>query len=721
MAVQDIRDALVIRERDLFLLTDTAGQVPLGNSDGYGLYYADTRYLSAYEFSFAGTTPLVLLSTAELGYSSEQVLTNPSMVDTEGQSVPRGTIEVRRVRVLEDVMEETVRTTNYNAYPVELDLTLRIAADFADIFEVRGYQRELRGAFYQPVWRQSELALAYKGRDGRKRETLLSFEPGPRSVQRHFEMSVVNFRVSLGPRTSETIRVLVSMDGRLEIAREAERFSVVKREYEAWFLDATRIETDNAFFNAVLERSLTDLRMLWNHGSAGTGYPAAGTPWFDTLFGRDSAVVGLQTLALKPAIARDCLVSLARWQGKKFDSWRDEEPGKILHELRQGELTSTGELPFSPYFGSVDSTPLFLWLAGEYFAWTGDTGLLSQLETNLRAAVHWLTQYGDSNGDGYLDYEKRSSRGLVNQGWKDSGDSICHADGSPVEPPVTLVEVQGYVYAALGRLAQLFLALGDGVFAQELAQRAKAMERRFNQEFWLDEGCFALALDGTGRQAASITSNAGHALWSAIARRPRGKQVVERLMAGDMFSGWGVRTLSAESPRFNPLGYHLGTVWPHDNSIIAMGFKRYGFEDELNELATALFDAARAFPYYRLPELFAGTERSAHQAPVPYPVACRPQAWAAGAFPLIIQAILGLCPDAPNGRLLVVQPKLPAWLKQVRVEGMRIGSGEVDLTYELHGKRTRVEVTRKSRGISVEQRRTWPRMSAIAREYTGSS
>ena len=708
MGVQDIREALVIRERDLFLLTDQAGQVPPGNVNGYGLYYTDTRYLSTYDFTFAAAKPVVLLSTAELGYSSEQVLTNPTMPSLESRVIPRGTIEVRRLRVVEDALEETLRVTNYNIFPITLDLVFRFDSDFADIFEVRGYQRQARGEPYTPYRQDSALRLSYKGRDGHTRQTLISFTPPPQALESNSEGTTVTFRVSLAHRESTAIHLLITVDGRPEAAQWVERFSLVAQEYSAWLQEATRIYTDNDFYNAVLERSLADLRMLWNREGRGGAYPAAGTPWFDTLFGRDSCVVGLQTLSVKPHIARHCLATLARWQGKKFDAWRDEEPGKMLHELRQGELTQTGELPFSPYYGSVDSTPLFLWLAGEYYQWTGDLELLGQLETNLRAALHWVKQYGDANVDGFVDYEKRSAKGLVNQGWKDSWDAIIHADGTLVEPPTALVEVQGYIYAGLRKLAPVFIALGDPETAQQLLREAAALRRRFNRHFWLPEGFYALALDGQGRPAASTTSNPGHVLWTGIAYERYAKQVVDRLMRNDMFSGWGIRTLSTTSARFNPYGYHLGTVWPHDNSIIAMGFKRYGFEEELNEVATALFDAARAFPYYRLPELFGGAARSAHHAPVPYPVACRPQAWAAGAFPLITQAILGFCPDGPRNRLYIVRPMLPEWLEHVQVEGLRVGRGEADLYYERRGRRTRVHVLDVRGGLKVEVVRRWP-------------
>ncbi len=709
MAIQDIRDALVIRERDLFLLTDTAGQVPRGNANGYGLYFADTRYLSGYEFSFSTSKPMVLLTTAELGYSSEHVLTNFSMRDLEGRNVPQGTIQVHRTRVLEDVLEETLEVTNYNSFEVDLDLVFRFAADFADVFVVRGYEPEYPGELLAPVWEHGALRMTYKGTDGRTRQTMVLFTPGPRSVQTDPEVAFASFRAALKPRESTVIRIVVTMDGRLEAPQGVARFAIVEKEYSKWLRKATRMKTDNDFFDAVLARSLRDLRMLWNHEQFEGGYPAAGTPWYDTLFGRDTAIVGLQTLWLKPDLSRQCLATLARWQGKAFDAWRDEEPGKILHELRVGELTRTGELPFSPYFGSIDATPLFLLLCGEYFQWTADRELMSQLEMNIRAALHWLEEYGDVDGDGYVEYEKHSSRGLVNQVWKDSGDSMMHADGSLLKPPITPVEVQAYVYAAMQKLSPLFAALGDRAMAENLLQKAALLRERFRKDFWLEAGFFALALDGEGMPAASVTSNAGHALWGGIATKGQAAQLVRRLMRRDMFTGWGIRTLSSSSPRFNPQGYHVGTVWPHDNSIMAMGFKHYGFEREVNRLATALFEAAQGFPYYRLPELFGGASRSAHQSPVPYPVACRPQSWAAGAVLLITQAVLGLRPDAPNKRLYVVRAQLPDWLHAVAVNGLRVGRAEVNLFYEqLDATGAHVQVVDVRGDLDVQVVDEWP-------------
>jgi glycogen debranching enzyme len=550
--------------------------------------------------------------------------------------------------------------------------------------------------------------MGAKGTDGRTRQTMVLFEPRPPEVIIDGQRAAAVFPVALEATQSLVIRIVVTMDGRLESPQGVARFASVERDYQRWLRKSTSVITNNDFFDAVISRSLADLRMLWNHDKLEGGYPAAGTPWYDTLFGRDTAIAGLQTLWLKPDMGRQCLGTLARWQGKKFDDWRDEEPGKIPHELRVGEMTRTGLLPFSPYYGSIDSTPLFLVLAAEYFRWTADLDLMRQLETNLRAGIHWIEEYGDVDRDGYVEYERRSSQGIVNQGWKDSWDSMIHEDGTPLEPPIAPVEVQAYVYASYRGLARVFTALKDTETADELQRKARTLRESFRRDYWPSEGPFALALDGERRPSSAATSNAGHALWARIAGREQATRQVQRLFKKDMFSGWGIRTLSEDSPRFNPQGYHTGTVWPHDNSIIAMGLKRYGFESQLNRLATALFEAAKAFPYYRLPELFGGEGRSAHSAPVPYPVACSPQAWAAGSIPLIAQAMLGLCADAPSKRLYVVGPKLPTWLHTVEVKGLRIGSAEADLRYELRGKETHVEVSETRGDLSVSVVDQWP-------------
>ncbi len=716
MAIEDIRDALVVRENGVFLLTDKYGNVPAGNESGFGLYRGDTRFLSAYEFTCLNAPPVMLLSNAALGYACEQVLTNPRMISSDGRDLPRETIEIRRQRLIDGDLRETLRVTNFNAFPVTLEYRYRFEADFADIFEVRGQQRTRSGTRLpvQPI--EGGFRLAYHTLDGRELCSDVAFDREP--AQLHG--CTAAFRLDLGPREAQTLRLSVRTE---EHSREPGARALtgappsagprvpLAEQYRRWREDCTRFFTGNEIFNAVLDQSLHDLRMLWNFGGDGEdGYLSAGTPWFDTLFGRDSLITSLEMLAFNPRLARDTLLQLARHQGQVNNEWRDEEPGKILHELRTGEMSRTGEVPFGRYYGSIDSTPLFLLLAAEYWRWTGDTALMRRLKPNLLAALEWVRLWGDRDGDGYIEYERHSENGLLNQGWKDSGDAIVHADGRLAMPAIALVEVQAYLYAALAGLAPVAEALRDRHWAGELRRAATALRARFNRDFWLEEeGCYALALDGEKQPVRSISSNAGHTLFAGISTPAHAAAVAGRLLQREMFSGWGVRTLSAASVRFNPMGYHLGSIWPHDNALIALGLKRYGQETALAELATAIYDTARSMEYYRLPELFCGLPRSPEGQPVPYPVACRPQAWAAGAVPAVLTALLGLCPDAQRGELSIVHPRLPYWLDSVQVRGLRVGAGSVDLLFELKQRRTQVTVLNASGGLRVTVVPRWPR------------
>jgi glycogen debranching enzyme len=705
MGIDDIRDALVIREGTSFLLTDPGGDVPAGNRQGFGVYHEDTRHLSTYHFSLNGTEPVLLLSTAELGYAMEQVMTNPTLTTATGRTIRQGSIEMRRQRVVADVVEERLSVTNFNAFPITLTLTYAFGADFADIFDIRGYRRERAGAAHAPVAGERSIRYAYTGIDGRERQTSVEFDRAPDVLNE----SSAQFRVTLKRRETASLRITVALNGQRQVVAPINRFDAVAASHRSWSDGCTKIVTDNDFFNRVMSRSLSDLRMLWSQNEEGQRYPAAGTPWFDALFGRDTCIVSMQTLAYRPEIARDSLRLLARWQGQRLDHAHDEEPGKILHELRFDELSRAGELPYGPYYGSIDSTPLFLMLIAEYYQWTADLRLVRELLPAIRSAIAWMETHGDPTGNGYLSYEKRSAKGLVNQGWKDSADAVAHMDGTLAHPPIALAEVQGYAYAARTRLAPLLDKLDETELARRVRRDAGRLQRQFNEDFWMaGERFYAMALDGQRRRVESVTTNPAHCLWTGLIDPARAHDLAARLMDNDMFSGWGLRTLTSGSPRFNPIGYHVGTVWPHDNSIAVMGFKMYGFEDELNEVATALFDAAVAFPYFRLPELFGGDARSAHNSPVPYPVACRPQSWAAGALPLITQAMLGLKAEAAEKRLRIVSPKLPVWLNSVQVRGLRVGGGTVTLQYRRSGRATNVEVQNATGGIDVVVSKRWP-------------
>jgi glycogen debranching enzyme len=447
---------------------------------------------------------------------------------------------------------------------------------------------------------------------------------------------------------------------------------------------ATEVCSESLLFNSLIDRSLRDLHMLQTT-LQGQHFFAAGVPWFVTLFGRDSLIAALQMLAYDPRVAAQTLRLLARYQGQKVDAWRDEEPGKIMHELRVGELAHLNEIPQTPYYGTIDATPLFLILVAQHAAWTGDLTLFRDFRSNIERALVWIATYGDSNGDGYLEYQSASDKGLSNQGWKDSGDAVVNDDGTLAQPPIALVEVQGYVYLAKTSLAGLYAQAGEADRAAQLQREAQELRTRFNRDFWLAEKhYYALALQAEHRPVAVIASNPGQALWTGIADPDKARQTVARLMADDMFSGWGVRTLSTHERRYNPIGYHLGTVWPHDNALIAAGFRRYGFHDEAGRIFTGMVEAATHFTHYRLPEVFAGFRRVDYGIPVRYPVACHPQAWAAGSIPFLLMTALGLVPEAFAQRLRIVQPVLPDFLHQLEVHRLRVGDGYADLRFARH-------------------------------------
>lgn len=706
VAVADIRDALVIKEGSLFLMTDAEGNVPKDNTEGFGLYSGDTRYLSRYELSLNDIKPTVLLSSAELGYGSEHYLANPPLEMSEGPKLPKESLEIRRQRVIKNSLLETVQVTNYNVFPVTVRIGFGFDVDFMDMFEIRGEERRRRGRLSEPVVGSERVIFEYVGLDDVHRKTEIRFSPVPDRMWR----CGAEFSISL--RHHETVTISVSIVPNDEVVGGfSSEFQVLAASYRDWLASCTHVTTNNNFFNAMLEQSLNDVRMLTMENENG-GYVAAGTPWFSSLFGRDSLIASFQMLAFNPEVAKNTLRILAQWQGKKVDDWRDEEPGKILHELRTGEMASMEEIPMAPYYGSVDSTPLFLMLAAEYVSWTADMEMIRELEPNLMSALAWIQRHIDLGSSGYLEYTKRSSKGLLNQGWKDSHDGIVNGDGTLVRPPIALAEVQGYVYAAKLAMARLLGLLGKEGLARKLRKEAVELSASFNRDFWLDdERFFALALGAAQRPATSITSNPAQCLWTGIIDSAKVPAVVQRIFSNDMFSGWGIRTLSSGAPRYNPLGYHLGSVWPHDNSIIGMGLKRSGFEDELNELVTALYDCCRTFDYYRLPELFCGVPRTTHGMPVRYPVACRPQAWAAGTFPMLLQAMLGLAPNASKNELRIVGPKLPHWLDEVEVRGLRVGNSSVDLLFERRRGRIKASVT-AGRGVNIVFAKKWPRLAS---------
>ena len=728
----DLGSVQVLKHGNLYLLTDPFGDIR-PDSRGLGLYLSDTRLLSCCSLRIGGTRPVLLQGSMGANYRGSIQLTNPSAdrnpddkMHQDGQLAGR-TLGIARDRLIGvGGMEERLRIVNHAGKELSVPVELELGADDADIFEVRGYPRPKRGTLLPVALTPSRATFRYDGLDGVRRSTHVAFSDaadafGP--IDTHVDDQVANggsvrfrWELRLAPGERRELRWTVwptsgPIDDRRSANGAARLFPEPPRvtgddgagAYHAWGRGTTAIQTDHELFNLTLNRSLADLRLLINDGPGeGQRYVAAGVPWFATLFGRDALIASFQALAFRPQIAVETLEVLAAYQATEVDDWRDAEPGKILHELRTGEMAGAGELPHTPYYGSVDSTPLWLILFAATFDWTGDRTFLERLWPNALRALDWIDHYGDRDGDGFVEYERRSTRGLVNQGWKDSGDAIRDRTGRFPTTPIALAEVQGYVFDAKRRIADLAALRGDETHAARLRSEAEDLRRRFEEAFWVeDQRYYAMALDGENRHLDAIGSNAGQCLWSGIASTARGRDVADRLMNPTMFSGWGIRTYASDQPGFNPIGYHTGSVWPHDTSLIAAGLKRYGFDDESNRLVGHVFQAAQHFPDYRLPELFCGFDRDQSALPVPYPVACSPQAWAAGASFLFVETMLGLRANAGHGELELRHPNLPDWLGKVTLTNLRVGDASVDLLFHRWRGTTSAEVLRKVGDLSV--------------------
>jgi glycogen debranching enzyme len=680
-------ELLVIKAGEVFLCARPDGDIRTPATGGEGLYHNDTRVLSELCLSVGGAQPVLLAHSVDSGYRAVVEATNPELRGSAAESVPQETLSLRRTFVVGDRLHVEIEVRNFNARTVSVALELALAADFADVFEVRGVRQRLaRGRLMVPKASGSTVAFAYEGQDGLFRETQIALEPAAAAWSVEGERVRVAWPLVLEPREARRIVVTVDPTSPGERRRPPRRgleesLRELDRARQEWEADCARIETDHELFDAVVSASVRDLHALLTP-AAGGRLPAAGIPWYVAPFGRDSLLTGYEALLLNAGLARETLAVLAALQARNDEPWRDAEPGKILHELRVGELARSGLIPHTPYYGTVDATPLFVMLAAAYFRWTGDLETLATLRPALDAALEWIDRHGDLDGDGFVEYHRRSPAGLDNQGWKDSQDSVVHADGSLADGPIALVEVQGYVYLAKRRVADVYEALGEPDRGRELRRQASVLREQFNHAFWMpEEGFYALALDGRKRQVQSVSSNPGHCLYCDIVDPARASAVAERLMAADMFSGWGIRTLSAAARAYNPMSYHNGSVWPHDNAIIAAGLKRYGFDEAAVRIATAVFDIAARSRDHRLAELYCGFERRAGAEVVGYPVACRPQAWAAAAPFMLIQAMLGLTADASSRTLAVIRPRLPEWLGRLALRNLRIGGARVGLAF----------------------------------------
>jgi glycogen debranching enzyme len=692
----DIRDVLTIKHEGLFMLSDRHGDVTGDGASALGLYFRDTRFLSRLELRVDGRRPVWLHAEADRNYSMLVETTVPYESLTAERNRRTENVQVSRHRWLEEGMREKIHLHNYGSVDRDLEIDLRFGADFSDIFVVRGYEPKHIGAMRAPVVDGSSVHLSYLGSDDVERTLDIEFSPQPdelsagratwrRNIAAKSEISI---GLSVRPRAGDLMPPALSHVD-------------LDHVYQSWRKTCTRFRTSNGQMQRYLERAVLDLRMMTTDRDGTLGIDA-GVPWFATLFGRDSLITAYQTLATNPELAKGTLQQLATLQGSKVDDWRDEEPGKIPHEIRVGELAATGEIPHTPYYGTIDATPLWLVVYGYVWNWTGDREFVERLWPNALRALEWIDTYGDSDGDGYVEYKRRSGGGLDNQGWKDSFDGIPSEDGGIAEAPIALCEVQGYVYAAKIGAARVARALGHDDVAEDLEKQAQSLRDRFNRDFWLNDlGTYALGLDGSKKPIRTVASNAGHCLWSGIVDPNKAPRLARRLLAPDMLSGWGIRTLSARHPAFDPVGYHTGSVWPHDNTLIAHGLKAYGFNEECHRVINELALAGAHFESARYPELFCGYARGDVPVPVEYPVACRPQAWSTGAPLLMLRSYGGISADAPNKTLQIVRPSLPAWLERAEIIGMRVGRARVDLAFTQHMGTTGVQVLRKEGELDV--------------------
>ncbi len=670
----------VLKQGDTFALFDRRGDIHKIGLGEQGVYFEGTRFLSRLELLLNDRRPLLLSSTVNEDNALLAVdLTNPDMVRNGDVVVPSGTIHIFRATFLWDgCCYERLRISNHGLLPIDARLTLRFDGDFADIFEVRGARRERRGTKSAEV-SGAEARICYEGLDGVTRIARVVLDPAPATLS----PGEMHYPIVLPPQGTETILITfvfeVGDNGNRPVDHYDAAFHTASSTLALARARDCQVLTTNEQFNDWLNRSTADLHMMFTQTRHGT-YPYAGVPWFSTPFGRDGIITALEYLWVNPDLARGVLRYLAAHQADQVEPERDAEPGKIMHEARSGEMAALGEIPFGRYYGGADTTPLFVILAGAHYERTADLDTARALWPHIERALGWMRRYGDLDGDGLLEYARRSRSGLLNQGWKDSNDSVFHADGSLAEAPIALCEIQGYAYGAYRAAAGLAEALGHEGQVAELRREAERLRVLIETTFWMeDQGTYAMALDGEKQPCQVLTSNAGHLLFSGVPSAERAARVASLLLGERFHSGWGIRTVADSEPRYNPISYHNGSIWPHDNALIALGLARYGAKQATLQLLTGLFDASLFMELHRMPELFCGFPRRAGQGPTAYPVACAPQSWSAAAVFLLLQSCLGLTINAARREVQFFHPALPPSLEQVRIRNLKIGGATLDL------------------------------------------
>ncbi len=696
-----------LKSSDTFGVFDQNGNILAGPDIADGIYHRDTRHLSRLDLQMNGFAPILLSSTLRDNNATLTCdLTNPDYLGPNGEVVlPHDSLHLRRSRfVYDDRCHERVLVRNFSDRRETITVVIRFEADFADLFEARGIKRARHGRMLPPIVAADTVTLGYEGLDGRERRTRIRFSPEPEDLTE----TSATFRFELEPQKRRILHLEIACEPAdatpAHSAAETFLFSLVgaRRALRLSSSRATAIESSNEVFNEAIRRSISDLYMLLTDKPTGP-FPYAGVPWYSTAFGRDSIITAMHALWFDPAIARGVLLFLAANQSDRLDPKSDAEPGKILHEVRNGEMAELGEVPFGRYYGSVDSTPLFVWLAGLYLERTGDLPTAKLLWPHVERGLAWIDQHGDRDRDGFVEYGRRNADGLLNQGWKDSFDSIFHADGRLADGPIALSEVQGYVFAAKRAAAAIARALGMDARAEALDDAAERLRAAFEGAFWCEEiDTYALALDGAKQPCRVRSSNAGHLLMTGIIREERAVRVARGLMSRNFFSGFGIRTIAAGEPRFNPMAYHNGSIWPHDNALIALGFARYGLKDEAERVFSALFDAAFHVEMRRLPELFCGFAREQGLGPVRYPVACSPQAWATTTIPALVQACLGIRFEPHHRTVHFDRPRLPAFLEEMVLHNLQSGDGRGTVHLKRVGGEVAANVVCRAGGLRVQ-------------------
>lgn len=673
---------ITLKSGDAFLVANVRGDL-LGANQAMGLYWHGTRFLRECNFFLEGH-PLVMLShhVSNMGLASQIDLTNPALKVDADTFIEQGEIYVSRL--LELHHEELVQTftiTSFRELPRPLRFSLKFGSDFCDLFEVRGLARKQHGQIQPATISEEEVTLSYIGLDKVTREAHLAFTP----ASKYAYEDRIHWSLQLERGQAITIQVRIQMR-----ERNGERFAKHIEVEDTRSLTQPIVQSDDYLFNRLISRGMNDLLMLSTLTPYGY-YPYAGIPWFCCPFGRDGLITCLQYTPWFPQIARGTLAFLAAKQGTKVDDFTEEEPGKILHEMRTGEMANQREIPYIPYYGTIDATPLFVCVLGEYIRWTNDLDFLRSLWPNAQLAARWISDYGDKDGDGFIEYHRVLESGILNQGWKDSWDSTSHSNGELARTPIALCEVQGYAFAAYQNMGYLARRLGYEKEARDWEQRASELQERFLRAFWWEEEqSFYMALDRDKQPCAVVTTNAGQCLWSGIVPDDKARLVMERLMREDIFNGWGLRTLSSTAIRYNPMSYHNGSVWPHDTALVGAGFARYGGKVEAAQLLKGLYQASHYFEDARLPELFCGFTQREGFGPTRYPVACSPQAWATGAPGQILNALLGLRADAEHKRLILERPTLPPWINTLEIRDLYVGEQQVHLHFIRQG--TQIEV-----------------------------